>query len=83
MSDHNDQYETWLAHCRDASVSADFADRVMNRVAPDQCVPAKPQKDASGLLTSRRARIMISALAVLVGVSRFVYLAVLARLIVL
>ena len=83
MTDHNKPYEIWLAGCRDASVSDDFADRVMDRIAADSCVPAKPVKNVSGLMASRRLRIMISAVAVLVGVSRFVYLAVVAKLIVL
>jgi hypothetical protein len=83
MSDHNNPYEIWLARRRDTSVSDDFADRVMDRIAADQCVPAKPVKNVSGLMASRRLRIMISAVAVLVGVSRFVYLAVAAQLIVL
>lgn len=44
MTDHNNPYEIWLARCRDTSVSDDFADRIMGRIAADQCVPAKPMK---------------------------------------
>lgn len=75
-----DPYRTWLARRLDVEAPQDFSARVMERLASDRAERAQPAS-VERLLESRPLRIAVSAAAVVVGLSRFVYLVLQAELI--
>ena len=74
----NDEYKNWIEARRASPVSPDFTDRVMEEVRAPDVIELSTWQRLEGM---RWLRVAIGALALAVGVARFLYLAVLVNLI--
>jgi len=77
---HHDPYESWLSERTDVEVPHGFSERVMEHLhgRADAAQPTRTER----LLASRPLRLAVSVAALAVGLSRFLYFALQAKLIV-
>ena len=79
MTDH-DPYETWLSERLDVETPHGFSERVMGHLDSGRLDAAQPTQ-VERLLSSPPLRLAVSVAALAVGLSRFLYLALQAKLI--